>query len=399
MKRAFVLLIGCLVFCGAAAAEKRVALVIGNSNYEFAPLDNPKNDAEDLAGALQRLDFEVTKGIDLTIAEFDRAVDKFTLTAKDADVALFYFSGHGVQIDKRGFLAPVGIKAESESSALRELVAITEVVSRIENAAKASVIVLDACRNSPLQERLRRFASEKDRGLIPAKGLPPVSVTGSNTLVVYATAPGETASDGAGRNSPFTSSLLRHIETPGVEIELMFKRVTADVLRETGGKQQPERLSRLQIELVLHAQSEVAESLPKLPAIPPEPQRVAGSLYVKVSGKANLNSAMESVLVRDLERAGFHIVTDGKQATFFLDVQITNEPDIAPGSTDLNGMLTWRAQTQLHIALRSLDTRKTLLSVAVEGNAAGHNQNALHEKARMDALDNTIEQLRSALTQ
>ena len=235
----------------AAFAEKRVALVIGNSNYEIAgTLANPKNDADDVADSLKRLHFEVTKGLDLTTAQFDKAVDAFTAAAEDADVALFFFSGHGVQIDKRGYLAPVNVKIESESSALRELVAIQEIVSRTENAAKVSVILLDACRDSPLHERLRRIARDKNRGLVPLKGLPPVSVVGSNTLIVYATVPGETASDGHGRNSPFTGSLLKHIETPGLEVELMFKRVTADVLKETGGQQQPERLSRLQSELV-----------------------------------------------------------------------------------------------------------------------------------------------------
>ena len=235
----------------AALAEKRVALVIGNSNYTLAPLDNPKNDADDVAAALQRLQFDVTELKDLTVSKFDQAIDAFEAKAKNADAAFFFFSGHGVQIDKRGYLAPVDIKAESESSALRELEAIQEVVARIENAAKVSVIVLDACRDSPLQERLRRIAVEKNRALVPPKGLPPVSVVGSNTLIVYATVPGETASDGAGRNSPFTASLLKNIETPGLEIELMFKRVTADILTATQGKQQPERLSRLQNELVL----------------------------------------------------------------------------------------------------------------------------------------------------
>jgi formylglycine-generating enzyme required for sulfatase activity len=236
----------------AAPAEKRVALVIGNSNYTLAPLDNPKNDADDVAAALKRLQFDVTERKDLTVREFDQAVDAFEAAARNADVALFFFSGHGVQIDKRGFIAPVDLKAESESSALRELVAIQEVVSRIENAARVSVIVLDACRDSPLQERLRRISVEKNKAAIPPKGLPPVSVVGSNTLIVYATVPGETASDGPGqRNSPFTASLLKNIETPGLEIELMFKRVTAEVLNATRGKQHPERLSRLQDELLL----------------------------------------------------------------------------------------------------------------------------------------------------
>ena len=239
-----------------AQAERRVALVIGNSTYALASLTNPKNDADDVTAALKRLNFSVTKGLDLSVAQFDRAIETFETEAKDADVALFFFSGHGVQIDKRGYLAPVDIRAESESSALRELEPIQEIVSRIENAAKISVILLDACRDSALQERLRRIAAEKQKSLSPSKGLPSISVTGSNTLIVYATAPGETASDGTGHNSSFTGSLLKYIETPGLEVELMFKKVTADVLRRTGGKQQPERLSRLQTELVLSGSQE-----------------------------------------------------------------------------------------------------------------------------------------------
>jgi formylglycine-generating enzyme required for sulfatase activity len=241
-----------LAFAGhAACAGKRVALVIGNSAYALAPLENPRNDADDIAAALKRLGFEVMERKDLDVRGFDRALDSFIPQAQGADVALFFFSGHGVQIDKRGFLAPIDVKAESESSALRQLIAIQEVVARIENAAKVSVIVLDACRDSSLQERIRRVALERNKGLVPEKGLPPPPVVGSNTLVVYATVPGETASDGRGRNSPFTTALLANMETPGLEIELMFKRVTADVLSATGGKQQPERLSRLQHELVL----------------------------------------------------------------------------------------------------------------------------------------------------
>jgi Caspase domain len=168
-----------------------------------------------------------------------------------ADVALVFFSGHGVQIDKRGYLAPTDIRAETESSALRELVSIQEVISKVEHAARVAIIILDACRDSPLHERLRRIAREKSKSTSPAKGLPAPSVLGSNTIVVYATSPGETALDGEGRNSPFTAALLANIERPGLEIEQVFKRVTGDVLTATNGAQQPERVSRLQSELVL----------------------------------------------------------------------------------------------------------------------------------------------------
>lgn len=235
-----------------AVAAKRVALVIGNSNYPIGQLANPKNDAEDVAAVLERLNFEVLKHKDLTVAGFDNAVDDFITKAKGADVALFFFAGHGLQIDNRGFLVPVDFKTTTISGAFRELVAIQGVISRIEHAAKVSVIILDACRNSPLHEHMRRIAKAKNRAL-PAMGLPKPSVMGSNTLVVYATVPGEVAIDGSGRNSPFTSAFLRHIETPGLDIEVMFKDVTADVLKATNGKQQPERLSRLQTRLVLKA--------------------------------------------------------------------------------------------------------------------------------------------------
>ena len=245
-----------LALCVAAHAEKRVALVIGNSAYQNTPpLVNPANDAEDIAAALTGLHFDVTLKRDLTITAFDSALDAFVTKAAGADIAFFFYAGHGLQIDKRGFMAPVDVKVETESSALRELVAIQEAVSRIEHAAKVSVIVLDACRDSPLQERLRRVMRSANRDIAPPKGLPGVSVTGSNTLVVYATVPGEVANDGAGRNSPFTASLLKHIAMPGLEIEQMFKRVTKDVMYATGGKQQPERLSRLQMELTLLAGS------------------------------------------------------------------------------------------------------------------------------------------------
>jgi hypothetical protein len=249
---AIFIIAGAFCFSVPAFAERRIALVIGNSAYAVGPLKNPGNDADDVADALKRLRFEVVMGKDLTIRAFDDTIEDFVARAKDADIALFFFAGHGVQIDKRGFLAPVDMRAETVNSALRELVAIQEVVSRIENAARVSIIVLDACRDSPLQERLRRSAVQTNRMINLDKGLPQISGVGSNTLVVYSTVPGETASDGTGkRNSPFTAALLKHIETPSLEVELMFKRVTADVLKDTGGLQQPERLSRLQSELIL----------------------------------------------------------------------------------------------------------------------------------------------------
>lgn len=252
MSRAIAAFILSFYLSFAAFAEKRVALVVGNSEYNVATLKNPSNDADDLAAALTRLHFDVIERKDLTIRAFDDTIDEFVERSKDADVAMFFFSGHGLQIDKRGYLVPVDFKIQAESSALRQLLAIQDVVLRIERAAKVSVVVLDACRDSPLQQQMRRIAVEKNRDIEPARGLPRISVEGSNTLVVYATVAGETASDGPGsRNSPFTAALLKNIETPNVDVEVMFKHVTADVVEQTVGKQQPERQSRLQSELIL----------------------------------------------------------------------------------------------------------------------------------------------------
>ena len=243
-----------LVAIGALnAQERRFALVIGNSEYadDRINLDNPQNDAADLAAVLDRIGFDVTRLINLDIARFDTALLDFTTKARNADVALFFFAGHGLQISGRSFLMPTDAKLENEASALRELIAIQEVISKIENVAKTSVIIIDACRNNPLANELRRRVRVADRSTLVAEGLGRVSVIGSNTLVVYSTVPGELAKDGIGqRNSPFARSLLRHITTPGLEVEIMFKRVTADVLRSTQGQQQPERLSRLQTEVV-----------------------------------------------------------------------------------------------------------------------------------------------------
>jgi peptidylprolyl isomerase len=247
--------ISVVMIAGVAAAERRVALVIGNSIYATAGINltNPKNDAADVASGLRETGFDVTEAPNLTVSAFDKAVLDFVEKAREADVALFFFAGHGLQISGRSFLMPTDAKLENEAGALRELMAIQDIVSKVENTAKVSIIVIDACRDNPLADKLRRRVRLENRSANVAEGLAPLSVIGSNTLVVYATVSGEVAKDGEGRNSPFTAALLKHLRTPGLEVELMFKRVTADVLKATKGTQQPERLSRLQTEVVFLA--------------------------------------------------------------------------------------------------------------------------------------------------
>ena len=323
------------------------------------------------------------------------------MSAKDADVAFFFFSGHGVQIDKRGFLAPTDIKVDSESSALRELVSIPEVVSKIENAAKASVVVLDACRNSPLQERMRRLSLNREKAFAQGEGLPPITVTGSNTLVVYSTVPGEVAWEGEGHNSYFTSELLNHLETPGLEIEAMFKRVTAGVLKATKGKQQPERLSRLQVELVLLPHE--ASAAPGQPGRPdettlavaaqkPAPQTV----QVRVTGfpLESLQQSMKTVLERELRGAGFTNAASENEASYLLDVMLVDEPNRTAAGPDRNGVLTWKSITQLRIRMSARPSGRMLLSSEVEGSYTGPASAHSQATARQSALSKVVDRVR-----
>lgn len=235
----------------AASGEKRVALVIGNSEYANAGrLTNPVNDAKDVAAALGRLGFDVTPVLNSTGSHMIDAVEGFFARAQGANVAFFYYAGHGLQYEGAPYLVPVDAKLQSEMAIRRETVAAQDIVSRLENSARASVVVLDACRNNPLAEQLQRNLTGHGRAVV-GRGLGRLEAASGNTLLVYSAGPGQIANDGAGRNSPFTAAFLKHVETPGLEIEQMLKRVTAEVEGGTGGEQRPERLSRLKIELLL----------------------------------------------------------------------------------------------------------------------------------------------------
>jgi formylglycine-generating enzyme required for sulfatase activity len=236
----------------APGSEKRVALVIGNSDYADAGrLKNPVNDAEDVAAALGRLGFDVTPVMNSTGAAMTDAVETFFTKASGARVAFFYYAGHGLQYEGAPYLAPIDAKLLSETAIKREAFAAQDIVSRLETSARASIVVLDACRNNPLAERLQRKLVGNGRSASVGRGLSRMETAGGNTLLVYSAGPGQVAEDGDGRNSPFTTAFLKHAETPGLEVEQMLKRVTAEVETSTGGKQQPERLSKLKVELWL----------------------------------------------------------------------------------------------------------------------------------------------------
>jgi uncharacterized caspase-like protein len=222
----------------AAGEERRVALVIGNSGYRNAqPLPNTLNDARDMTVALRKVGFEVVDGLDLDKRGMDQVVARFARLARDADAVLFYYAGHGLQFNGENYLVPVEARVEDEVSVQYETTRLNDVITALGFARGVKIMVLDACRNNPF---VRQLASKQaTRGFAVGNGLAPIA-RAQGMVVAYATQANDVAADGTGRNSPFTAALVQEIQTPGLEIASMFRRVQKVVYDATGGKQTPE---------------------------------------------------------------------------------------------------------------------------------------------------------------
>jgi tetratricopeptide (TPR) repeat protein len=221
-------------------AGSRVALVIGNGRYENAnPLVNPTKDSKAIAQALRALGFEVLEGADLKHADMQGVLRDFAKKATEADVALFYYAGHGMQVGDKNYLVPVDAKLEEATAVDFELVDVNKsVVQYLGGESKTGIIILDACRNNPLARSFSRSFGKTRSGTV-AQGMAPMTAEDGGLLIAFATAPGDVAEDGEGQNSPFTTALLAHMNTPGLELELMMKRVKRDVFASTKKRQQP----------------------------------------------------------------------------------------------------------------------------------------------------------------
>jgi uncharacterized caspase-like protein len=226
-----------------AKADRRVALVVGNSHYSNASLflANPKNDAEDVAAALRGIGFEVIQAIDANKRELDLNMAKFARLATDADAALFYYAGHAVQYQGRNFLMPTDAEVEDEISFRYQMTPLDDVRAALDRGDGVKIVILDACRNNPIVNALRRKKKSGDSRSVDAVrgGLAKIDKA-QGMVVAYSTAADEVAADGDGRNSPFTSAFLKRLKEPGLEVEQLFRRVAADVNAQTGGRQRPE---------------------------------------------------------------------------------------------------------------------------------------------------------------
>jgi formylglycine-generating enzyme required for sulfatase activity len=210
-------------------AVRRTALVIGNSKYEQGPLRNPANDARAIGNTLKGLGFNVTLQYNLNLRQTDEAVRAFGQKIKGGGIGLFYFAGHGVQVDGVNYLAPVGARVEKEQDVKFEMLDVGKITAEMEAAKNGlNILILDACRNNPF---MRAFRSQNS-------GLAPINAP-SGTYIAFATAPGTTASDGEGENGLYTQELLTNLKQPGLRLEDVFIRTRVAVKKKSNDVQVP----------------------------------------------------------------------------------------------------------------------------------------------------------------
>src|SRR5499433_959652 len=237
MVRTVTVLVLLVLLSFPARAEKRVALIIGNSAYQHTPrLENPKNDATDMAAVLKQLGFEVIDGPDLDKVAFERKVRDFSVALRTAEVGLFFYAGHGLQVAGQNYLVPVDAKAETADALDWEMLRLDLVQRTMERAASTNIIFLDACRNNPLARNLARAMGTRSADI--GGGLAAVE-SGVGTLISFSTQPGNVAQDGAGRNSPFTGALVKRIAESNDDLSALLIDVRNDVRKETQNRQVP----------------------------------------------------------------------------------------------------------------------------------------------------------------
>ncbi|MEM7748638.1 MAG: caspase family protein [Pseudomonadota bacterium] len=226
----------------AAKLKKRVALVIGNGKYRHGvtPLANAGNDGRDIAQSLKRLGFDVIQIIDADLKASKAALRTFSQRAEGAEIALFFFAGHGIQVNGENYLLPTSVNLEQPEDVLLQAVSLSDVMAAFAEAKPAlAIVVLDACRNNPATGTLEENARSRGitsikigKGLAKRSGLP-------GMMIVYSTDPDNVAADGIGRNSPFTKAMLTKMTEPEVEVRLMFGAVREAVVKATDGQQTP----------------------------------------------------------------------------------------------------------------------------------------------------------------
>lgn len=293
---------------GIANASKRVALVIGNSSYVNAtPLKNPKNDAEDISRKLKTLGFDVVTGLDLDYRNMRDVIRKFSNKLQDADVSMFYYAGHALQVDGRNFLAPVSTDIRQKGDLEFETIPMDFIQSHMERETKTVLLFLDACRDNPLARSLRRGA----RSTGNTRGLAREETESEGTFIAFATNPGDVALDGEGRNSPFSKALLANIDRP-VEISTLMTDVRKQVYNETNEQQVPwmnsSLLGRFYFNTKGLEETEKVASLDKSVAVRKDTS--SDTVADTTDEPTNSNASAQKLLSMKVERLAWESVKD-----------------------------------------------------------------------------------------
>jgi hypothetical protein len=325
--------LGCLCASQAQAAE-RVALIIGNGDYQNAPrLPNPVNDAHDLAAAFERLGFSVTLVSDGTFDGMRHAFLDFAPKAQAAEIAVVFFAGHGMEIRDENWLIPVDAELDIEASASHEAVALASIMPIVASARRLGLVILDACRDNPFSKRIQM--SQPGRS-IPSRGLVSIEPP-SSVLVAFAAKHGTTAADGTVRNSPFTTALLHNLELQGLEINYLFRNVHDEVYSATQQRQEPYvygTLSRDPIYLKAPPDSVPSEVTPRSEAAQ------AWATIKDTSDPATLNTFIrrfDNTFYSDLARNRLQLLSRA-QAT-----PTTQQTGNSPASLGIAGNWSWQS--------------------------------------------------------
>ncbi len=286
LRAAFLLgLAACALAAPAAAAEKRVALVIGNATYQRAPsLANPVDDAKAVSAALRGLGIEVTEGYDLTGRDMRALLIRFAESMDGAKGALVFYAGHGVALDGVNYMLPVDIELKSPADLDLNGFSVDVVLRQMRRDERVNIIILDACRDNPFAAALTRSAT---RAVVATRGLEKIDgELARGALIAFSTEPGRTAFDGAaGEHSPFTAALLRHIADPAAPIETVMRKVREEVYEKTASRQLPWVNTSIVGEFQLN------------PAVAPPPVKVA-------SAEGGSTQSTENLLWQSAERSG-----------------------------------------------------------------------------------------------
>jgi hypothetical protein len=267
----------------AATAQKRIALVIGNSAYRYTRrLDNPRNDATDIGGALKRLGFQVIEGFDLDRVGLDAKIRDFTAHLRGASVGVFFYAGHGLHVAGQNYLVPVDARLAGVPALDTELVRLDLVHRTMEREAPTNILFFDACRDGPLPDAraMGTRSAEIGRGLATVQG-------GAGTLISFSTQPGTIALDGKGRNSPYSAALARQLAASHEDLGAMLIAIRNDVMRETDNKQVPWEHSALTGRFYFSPPA-VEAAAPRAQAPPPSTAREAFEAWSLTMDTTNL---------------------------------------------------------------------------------------------------------------